>query len=220
MFGLNLATVENGEAKTRCLLAPNSINFPTEVTRTVLVIAAVGTSGSGKTTTLEYLISNLASEGYKIGSVKHVHHEGFTMDKEGTNTWRYAKAGAKVIVAISPEEIAVLKKTEAGLNDLDQIIGLLEQEQLDIIFIEGFHSLVAKRNDVLKIITAKDADNLKRTLEGTAQPILAVTGVIGQQKSESPFEIPVISVPAEGEKLLKLVKAQLKAKQNQAKQGC
>jgi len=90
------------------------------------------------------------------------------MDKEGTNTWRYAKAGAKVIVAISPEEIAILKKTEAALNDLDQVIGLLEQEQLDIIFIEGFHSLIAKRKDVLKIITAKDEDNLKRTLEGTA----------------------------------------------------
>lgn len=165
------------------------------------------------------MISNLASEGYKIGSVKHVHHQGFTMDKEGTNTWRYAKAGAKVIVAISPEEIAILKKTEAALNDLDQVIGLLEQEQLDIIFIEGFHSLIAKRKDVLKIITAKDEDNLKRTLEGTLQPIIAVTGVIGQQKPEGTLEIPVISVPAEGEQLLKLIKEHL-TKQNQAKQGC
>ncbi len=141
------------------------------------------------------------------------------MDKEGTNTWRYAKAGAKVIVAISPEEIAILKKTEAALNDLDQVIGLLEQEQLDIIFIEGFHSLIAKRKDVLKIITAKDEDNLKRTLEGTLQPIIAVTGVIGQQKPEGTLEIPVISVPAEGEQLLKLIKEHL-TKQNQAKQGC
>lgn len=141
------------------------------------------------------------------------------MDKEGTNTWRYAKAGAKVIVAISPEEIAILKKTEAALNDLDQVIGLLEQEQLDIIFIEGFHSLIAKRKDVLKIITAKDEDNLKRTLEGTLQPIIAVTGVIGQQKPEGTLEIPVISVPDEGEQLLKLIKEYL-TKQNQAKQGC
>ena len=33
----------------------------------VSVTAAVGTSGSGKTTALEYLISNLGSEGYRIG---------------------------------------------------------------------------------------------------------------------------------------------------------
>jgi molybdopterin-guanine dinucleotide biosynthesis protein MobB len=164
------------------------------------------------------LISNLTSQGYRIGSIKHVHHKGFTIDTAGTNTWRYAKAGAKVIVAISPNEIAVIKKTDAALNDLDQVIGLLEKEHLDIIFIEGFHSLIAKRKDVLKIITAKDADNLKRTLEGTAQPILAVTGAIGQQKLESEFGIPVINVPAEGEQLLKLIKEQLKAKQNQAKQ--
>jgi len=70
----------------------------------VLIIAAVGTSGSGKTTTLEYLINHLSVEGYKIGAIKHIHREGFTIDKEGTNTWRYAKAGSKIVVAISPEK--------------------------------------------------------------------------------------------------------------------
>jgi molybdopterin-guanine dinucleotide biosynthesis protein MobB len=184
------------------------------VTRTVLVIAAVGTSGSGKTTTLAYLISNLASEGYRIGAIKHIYHKGFKIDKEGTNTWRYAKAGSKVIAAVSAEEIVVIKKAETTLNDLDQVIGLLGKEELDIIFIEGFHNLTAKREDVLKIITAKDADTLKRTLEGTVHPILAVTGMIGQQKPESTLGIPVINVPAEGKQLLKLVKEHLKEKGN------
>ncbi len=179
----------------------------------VLVIAAVGTSGSGKTTTLEYLIQHLSAEGYKIGSIKHVHHEGFTMDKEGTNTWRYAKAGSKVIVAISPEEIAILKKTSAALNDLDQVIGLLEKEHLDIIFIEGFHSLIAKRTDVPKIVTAKDEVNLRKTLEGTADPILAVTGMISQNKPAlTDLKMPVINLAVEGEQLLKLVKNCLKNK--------
>ena len=178
----------------------------------VLVIAALGTSGSGKTTTLEYLISNLAAEGYRIGSIKHVHHKGFTMDKEGTNTWRYAKAGSKVIVAISPDEIAVIKKTEGALNDLDQVIVSLEQEQLDIVFIEGFHSLIAKRTDIFKIITAEDTKNLKRTLEGTVQPILAVTGIIGQQKPETDVGIPLLNLSTEGEHLLRLVKERIQNK--------
>jgi molybdopterin-guanine dinucleotide biosynthesis protein B len=182
----------------------------------VLIIAAVGTSGSGKTTTLEYLISHLSVEGYKIGSIKHIHHEGFTMDKEGTNTWRYAKAGAKVIVAISPEEIAILKKTDAALNDLDQVIGLLEREQLDIIFIEGFHRLIAKRTDIPKIITAENEDNLKRTLEGTAEPILAVTGGISQHKPKiSGLKIPIINLNTEGEQLLQLIKKYAKNKPSQ-----
>ncbi len=183
----------------------------------VSVIAAVGTSGSGKTTTLEYLIQHLSVEGYRIGSVKHVHHEGFTMDKEGTNTWRYAKAGAKVIVAISPEEITVIKKTTAALNDLDQVIRLLEQEQLDIIFVEGFHRLIAKRTDIPKIITAENEENLKRTLEGTVEPILAVTGVISQNKpAMGGLKIPILDLKTEGEQLLQLIKKQLR-KQNPRK---
>ena len=76
------------------------------------LIAAVGISGSGKTTTFEYLISKLTSEGYKVGAIKHIHREGFTIDREGTNTWRFTKAGSKITVAFSPEEIAIIKKTK------------------------------------------------------------------------------------------------------------
>jgi molybdopterin-guanine dinucleotide biosynthesis adapter protein len=180
---------------------------------TVLVVAAVGRSGSGKTVTLEYLIGKLSAEGYQIGSIKHVHHRGFTMDKEGTNTWRYAKAGSKVIVAISPEEVAIIKKTEMPLEELDQMTALLQNEQLDIVFVEGFHSLVAKRADVPKIITAKDEAGLKETLEGTIEPILAVAGIVATtMKNPTYRNIPVIKVPEEGQQLVELVKAQLKKK--------
>jgi len=128
------------------------------------------------------------------------------MDKEGTNTWRYAKAGSKVIVAISPEEIDIIKKTQMALNDLDQIIELLEDEKLDVVFIEGFHSLIAKRKDVPKIITAKDENGLKRTLEGTIDPIIAVTGVVAKNSTNPAYcNIPIIKVPEEGQKLVDLV---------------
>ena len=128
------------------------------------------------------------------------------MDREGTNTWRYAKAGSKVIVAISPEEIDIIKKTQMALNDLNRIIALLEDEKLDVVFIEGFHSLIAKRQDVPKIITAKDEDGLKQTLEGTVAPIIAIAGVVAK-KSASPTycNIPIIKVPEDGQKLVDLV---------------
>ena len=103
-----------------------------ESDRTVLVIAAVGKSGSGKTTTLEYLVSKLAEEGYSIGAIKHIYHKGFKVDKEGTNTWRYAKAGARVIIAVSAEQIVVIKKVETELTDLEKVIGLLRQELVRI----------------------------------------------------------------------------------------
>ena len=160
------------------------------------------------------MVTNLASEGYRIGAIKHIYHKGFKIDKEGTNTWRYTNAGSKITAAVSTEEIVLIKKTETELTNLEQVIRLLGNEQLDIIVVEGFRSLIEKRTDVLKIVTAKDADSLKITLEGVAQPIIAVAGVIGQQKPKIKLETPVINIPAEGEQLLKLVKQHLKTKGN------
>jgi len=176
----------------------------------VVVIAAVGISGSGKTTTLEYLISHLTSEGYRVGAIKHIHREGFTIDKEGTNTWRFSKAGAKITVAISPEEIAIIEKTNASLNDLDKVVKLLESEKLGIIFIEGFHSFISKRPEILKIITAKNPEDLEKTLKETVPPILAITGLIAKNKPPS-NKIPYINLPDEGDKLLEIVKNHLEA---------
>ena len=174
---------------------------------TVLIIAAIGASGSGKTTTLEYLISRFTDEGYSVGTIKHIHHQGFSIDKEGTNTWRYAQAGSKVVVAISPQEIDIIKKTERELKDLKKIIALLDKEKLDVVFIEGFHTLIAKRQDVAKIVTAKDEADLERTLQGTTPPILAATGLVAQNSSEPNFQdIPLIKLPQESEKLIRLIR--------------
>ncbi len=145
-----------------------------------------------------------------MGAIKHIHHQGFTMDKEGTNTWRYAQAGSRVVVAVSPEEIDIIRKTERELKDLDRILDLIEKENIDVVFIEGFHNLIAKRQDIPKIVTAKDQADLARTLEGTAPRILAITGPVSQNTDESSFEgIPLVKVPQEGLKLFQLVRARL-----------
>jgi molybdopterin-guanine dinucleotide biosynthesis protein B len=182
------------------------------VNPSTIVIAAVGTSGSGKTTTLEYLISNLTTEGYKIGAIKHIHLQNFTLDKEGTNTWRYAKAGAKIVVGLSPHEIATIKKTETSPNQIDQIIKSLEPENLDIIFIEGLHDTMSKRSDIPKIITAKDPSDLEEALKKAVKPILAVSGLIAlnaNKKDEA--SVSYIKIPADGPQLLKMVKELLNA---------
>ena len=178
----------------------------------MVVMAVVGTSGSGKTTTIEYLISRLSKDGFKIGSIKHIHHPDFSIDTEGTDTWRHTHAGATVTVAIAPKETVMIKKTDASLHDLDKIIGLLDKEKLDIIFLEGLHSLIAKRGDIPKIITAKDSEDLRRTLDGTAPPILAVTGPVVKKKIKMPgFKTPMIDLSEGGDLLLRLVKDHISA---------
>ncbi|MEM1566137.1 MAG: molybdopterin-guanine dinucleotide biosynthesis protein B [Candidatus Bathyarchaeia archaeon] len=178
----------------------------------MIVISVVGVSKSGKTTTIEYLISKLTEEGYKVGSVKHIHHPDFSIDTEGTDTWRHTHAGSKVTIAVAPKETVIIKKTNGVPNDLNDITKLFKDENLDIIFIEGLHSLTARRKDVPKIVTAKDSQDLMKTLEGT-DPVIAITGVIAKKRTEvGKVNAPLIDLDEDGPALLELIKKQMKAK--------
>lgn len=177
-----------------------------------LLIAVVGRRGSGKTTTIVYLTRQLAKEGLKIGSIKHIHDPNFTIDTPGKDTFRFAQAGAKIIVSSAAVEIAIIKKCNGHRESfhLQEILDLIKEEKLDIIFLEGFHSIVAKRDDVYKIITANNQEDLEKTLRGTAPPILAVASLTGNQISTPQhFNTPVINILSEGEELLRLVKETL-----------
>ena len=93
------------------------------------IITIVGKSNSGKTTLLEKLIAHLTDRGYKIGSVKHA-HDGFEMDKEGKDSWRHRKAGARATLVITQNEVAIVKddktsyveKMRSYLSDMDLIL--------------------------------------------------------------------------------------------------
>ena len=176
----------------------------------VLIVAVIGRSGTGKTVTIEYLIKQFSAENYKIGAIKHVHHKGFTIDTEGKNTWRYAKAGAKVIVAISPDEVAVIKKVMQKTDSLDKAIESIKKEDIDIIFVEGYHSLIAKRGDIVKIVTVKEEKTLHETLSEIVEPIIAISGLIAKNTKITVIQnYPVIKIPKDGKKLVELIKQQL-----------
>ncbi len=181
----------------------------------VAVVALLGLSGSGKTTTIEYLVSKLSRDGVKVGSVKHIHHAGFSMDTKGTDTWRHVQAGTALTVAIAPKEIVTIKKTDTTRYGLDQIIETFDRQSLDIVFVEGFHRLVAERGDVAKIIVAKNKEDLKEKLEGTAPPILAVTGRVATEKPNLPdLKIPLIDLTTEGEALVDIIKRYVAGNKN------
>ncbi|MEG0019166.1 MAG: molybdopterin-guanine dinucleotide biosynthesis protein MobB, partial [Oscillospiraceae bacterium] len=58
-----------------------------------------GITKSGKTTTIEKVISELKKRGYSVGSVKEIHYKQFKIDPEGTNTDRHKKAGSELVTA-------------------------------------------------------------------------------------------------------------------------
>jgi len=170
-------------------------------------IAVLGTTKSGKTTLIEYLISNMSQEGLRIGTIKHIHDSGFSIDAKGKDTWRHAKAGAKIVVGAAPKELAIIRKKKTSENKLEEIIDLIKNEKLDLLVIEGFHSVVSQRKDIFKIVAAKSWEELRKTLQGTVDPILAITGPFAKLRiTLSDVKIPIIDIKTEGKKILEIVK--------------
>lgn len=94
-----------------------------------------GHSKSGKTTLIEKLMPTLLRKGYRVAVIKHIRQKGFTIDAPGKDTWRYGKAGAKVVAGISNKETFMVLRGKIGL---DGIFKLLDSMGFDIILIEGF----------------------------------------------------------------------------------
>jgi len=99
------------------------------------VVSFVGKSGSGKTTLIEKIIPELTRKGWRVATIKHSRH-GLDIDREGKDSWRHRKAGARMTVMSSPEQIAVIEDSEKdpGIGELrDRYI-----HDVDIILTEGF----------------------------------------------------------------------------------
>lgn len=88
-------------------------------------------SKTGKTEVATRLISALQSLGYEVGYVKSDGH-GFTMDTEGTDTWKAGAAGAKAVAIAGPEGFAILSHT----GEKTDLMALAAQLPVDIVVME------------------------------------------------------------------------------------
>jgi len=107
----------------------------TSEARNIPIVSIVGKSGSGKTTLIEKIIPELIRGGWRVATIKHS-RRGFDIDREGKDTWRHRKAGARMTVMASPGQIAVIENTEEELD-----MGALRDRfihDVDIVLSEGF----------------------------------------------------------------------------------
>lgn len=168
----------------------------------VPLVAVVGSRRSGKTTTVEAIVRGLTKKKYKVASVKHIHEPNFTIDSRGKDTWRQAKAGARIVVGVAARELAVIKKvdtTRYTLSDITQSC----TDNVDIIILEGFRDLVAQDQTLPKVVTAKSKDEVAEATK-FFKPILAFTGLIPKSEAQNP-KAPYIDVKKEPEKLVGII---------------
>jgi len=166
-----------------------------------VIVAIVGSSNSGKTTALEAIIKGLTKKGYKVASAKRIPEPEFTIDTEGKDTWRHAKAGASTILSVAPNELTTIKKIDTKKYTLEQLISEIP-DQTDIIIVEGFKSLVGEDMTIPKIVATKTDNEISAALE-RYKNIIAFIGHIPDQKMET--DIPFVDAINETEKLVELV---------------
>lgn len=108
------------------------------------IVSIVAKSGTGKTTLMEKLITELKRRGYLVGAVKHDAHR-FNIDHEGKDSWRFTQAGADTMLITSSIGVAMVKQNREREPVLTETIANYCSD-LDIVLTEGF-----KRSRVPKI---------------------------------------------------------------------
>jgi molybdopterin-guanine dinucleotide biosynthesis adapter protein len=99
------------------------------------VISFVGRSNSGKTTFLEKLIPVLKELGVRVATIKHDVHD-FEIDREGKDTYRHKKAGARITMIASPKKLALVEDLDSELP-LETIVTRYVRN-IDLVMTEGY----------------------------------------------------------------------------------
>ncbi len=111
------------------------------------LVTFVGTSGCGKTTLIEKVIPLITAKGYNVSTIKHDAHE-FQMDKEGKDTWRHKKAGARAILISNSRQYAMICDAEKE-KTVEELTSLLP-DYTDVIIAEGFKKELQKKIEVFR----------------------------------------------------------------------
>lgn len=102
------------------------------------VLGFAAYSGVGKTTLLKQLIPLLKSRGLHVGLIKHSHHD-FEIDIPGKDSYELRKAGAEQVALVSAyRRVFIREPQEETEPTLEEAVGLLDAEALDLILVEGF----------------------------------------------------------------------------------
>ena len=100
------------------------------------VVGIVGWKDVGKTFFVTEIINLLVKKGYKVGTIKHAHHD-FDIDKPETDSFKHRQSGATEVIISSSKRWAKIiennNKTEKKLNEL-----LREFNDVDLVIVEGF----------------------------------------------------------------------------------
>ena len=110
------------------------------------LLGFAGFSGVGKTTLLSAVLPLLATQGVRVGMIKHAHHT-FDIDHPGKDSYVLRKAGASQMLIASSQRWALMVENDDAMQDpeLADLLARLDQSRLDLVLVEGFkHASIPK----------------------------------------------------------------------------
>lgn len=125
-----------------------------------IVTISASQSKSGKTAVATSLINRLSQRGIVVGMVKSDGH-GFSMDQEGTDTWKASQAGAKAVAIAGPNGYAMVVHGES-MQRQQQLIRLANEMPVDLVLLESRSHGVTP---IIEVVRANHNDTRLQQLE-------------------------------------------------------
>ncbi|MFQ6062650.1 MAG: molybdopterin synthase [Methanosarcinales archaeon] len=140
------------------------------------IISVIGHKKSGKTLLVEKLVQALKKYG-SVGTIKHI--PDHRIDKEGSDTWRHNKAGADMVIGVTPyERLAIISKNS---NNLEDSLKELADNGIDFVVVEGF-----KDSNLPKIVLGEmdisEINNIKKIVKNTPDISELINIVLAQSE--------------------------------------
>ena len=139
------------------------------------ILAVSGVKNSGKTTLITKLLPELKKRGLQVAVIKHDGHD-FEADVPGTDSWKYAQAGADGTCVFSAKKYMVVKYAPAP--SVEELVGAFPE--VDVILLEGFKYSEYPKIEVIRKGNSSesvcDAKNLLGIVKDLTKAELAVNG--------------------------------------------
>ena len=101
----------------------------------VPILSVIGFSKTGKTTFIGNLVRALYERGHRVAVIKHDPHDHGEVDREGSDTSVFWKAGSPAVVLSSPQRMTLFRRTGEDTPP-ESIVPLLGD--VDCVLLEGY----------------------------------------------------------------------------------
>ncbi len=135
------------------------------------VFSIIGYTNSGKTSTLLEIIKELVKRGKTVNTAKAIHIEGFSMDKEGKDSWLHRDAGATRTAIRSNVETTIMYQKAMTVKELIPFF------DADYLILEGFST----EKKIPKILCSKNLIDLENLIDDS---VFVISGVISNEINE------------------------------------